>query len=126
MSGAKGNESAFFSDNTGKSFALNKDGQLVLGDFATATYEKVGDYPAQFSGDKPASAWSVTVTPGKSTIDTIDVKVNDKGSEEGTWNGVNITGEPVVFAVAVNLAAADVSSVTAVVNGYDIITKNID
>ena len=92
---------------------------------ATATYANVGDYPAQFAGDTPASAWSVTVTPGSDTIENIDVKVNGQSSNEGAWNGMNITGGTVVFGVAVNLAADAVNSVTAVVNGSDVTTTRV-
>ena len=87
---------------------------------ATAAYTQVGDYPAQLEGDSPASAWSVTITPGDDAITSLDVKVNGKGSDDGAWNGPVITDGTVVFAVAVNLAADAVNSVTAVVNGSDV------
>lgn len=89
---------------------------------ATAAYEQVGeDYEPTSDGDKTASLWKVNVIPGDDTITSLDVKVNGRGSDEGEWTDIPaITNGPVVFAVAVNLAAADVSSVTAVVNGADI------
>jgi len=45
---------------------------------ATAIYANVADYAAQFDGDTPASAWSVTVTPGDDTIETLDVTGSQK------------------------------------------------
>ena len=86
---------------------------------AFAEYTQVGDYTGK---DDVASAWTVTVTPGTYTIESLDVKVNGQGSDDGAWNGMNITSGTVTFAVAVNLAAVDVSSVTAVVNGSDVTT----
>ena len=125
VSGASGNESAFFSDNTGKSFALNKDGQLVSGDFASATYTQVGtDFDPQFSGDKAASLWKLTVEPGSDAITSVTVKIkNDAGESRGAddkFETPAISGGPVVFAVAVNLAADDIAGMKAVINDLEL------
>ena len=67
-----------------------------------------------------ASAWTVTVTPGSTAIESVDVKVNGIGSD-GAWNSTTaISGGPINFGVVVNAAADKVTSMTAVVNGVDV------
>ncbi|MBQ3426542.1 MAG: hypothetical protein IJH37_05280 [Clostridia bacterium] len=90
---------------------------------ATATYENIGDY--NYGDDDKASAWSVTVTPGSTAIESIDVKVNGKSSEEGKWEDGVFSGS-ITFGVAVDKAADEVESVTAVVNDEDVETTRID
>ena len=124
VSGANGNESAFFSDNTGKSFAVDPEGQLLLGDFATATYAQVGDdYDAEFSGDNQASLWKVTVTPGTDTVTSLSVKVNEKTPDAPLSIGTSFSGGgSIVFGVVLNGIAADVQSFKALVNGNAVTT----
>ena len=93
---------------------------------ATATYENVGNVSgAGYDGE--ASAWAVTVEPGSTAIESIDVRVNDqKTSEEGAWTDTVLFGGSVTFGVAVDAAADKINSIKAVVNGSDIETTLID
>lgn len=92
---------------------------------ATVTYAMLGDYVGE--NDK-ASAWNVLIFPGDIAIESIDVKVNGKSSEEGAWEDSTVFSGPIIFSVAVNKAAEDVTSMTAVLNGEDneMIRVNLD
>ena len=89
---------------------------------ATATYENIGD----FARADNASAWAVTVTPGSAAIESIDVKVNGRSSEEGIWSDSTVFSGAIQFGVAVNISADQVESVTAVVDGEDVVTTLVD
>lgn len=93
---------------------------------AEATYAHVDDYTGdQYEGE--ASAWTVTVEPGSTAIESLDVKVNDqKTSKEGAWTDTVLFGGSVTFGVAVNATADKVTSMTAVVNGADVPATLID
>ncbi|MBR0366298.1 MAG: hypothetical protein IJH94_05810 [Clostridia bacterium] len=91
---------------------------------ATATYENIGEF--ERSDDDKASAWSVTVTPGSTAMESIDVKVNGISSNEGAWISGTAFSGPVQFGVAVNAPAEAIESVTAVVDGEDVETTLVD
>jgi len=93
---------------------------------AGATYAYVDEYTGdQYEGE--ASAWTVTVEPGSTAIESLDVKVNDqKTSKEGAWTDTVLFGGSVTFGVAVNATADKVTSMTAVVNGADVPATRID
>lgn len=91
---------------------------------ATATYENIGEY--ERSDDDKASAWSVTVTPGSTAMESIDVKVNGISSREGAWISGTAFSGPVQFGVAVNAPVEAIESVTAVVDGEDVETTLVD
>ena len=91
---------------------------------AMAGYQKVGDYVGT-ANDK-ASAWQVVVIPGDIAIESIDVKVNGKASNEGIWNDKTVFSGAIMFTVAVNKAADEVTSLTAVINDEDIAAMRVD
>ncbi len=86
---------------------------------AEATYKNVNNIVGdEYDGE--ASAWTVTVTPGSTAITSVDVKVNDIGSD-GAWDSnTAISGGPINFGVVVKAAADKVKSMTAVVNSIDV------
>lgn len=93
-------------------------------DPATATYTQVGtDYPAEFSGDRQASLWKVTVTPGTDTIETLSVKVNGNEPDNPLSDTTQFSGKSeIVFGVVLNGIATDVQTFKALVNGAEVTT----
>ncbi len=92
---------------------------------ASAAYTNMGDFG---EGTDRASAWSVMLLPGDIAIDSIDVMVNDTPSKEGAWSDSPVFSGAVLimFGVAVNTAADNVESLTAVVNGNPIQTMRVN
>ena len=91
---------------------------------ASAWYAKIDDYG---EGSDRASAWNVMLMPGDTAIESINVKVNGKPSKEGEWKDSVFSGAGIItFSVAVNAAAENITSVTAVVNGEDIATTLVE
>ena len=99
--------------------AVNSVTATIGAKAAEATYKKVMDFGGdEYDGE--ASAWTVTVTPGSTAIESMDVKVNNKPSDGALNNTSTLSGGSVFFGVVVNAAATEVTSMTAVVNGVDV------
>ena len=92
---------------------------------ATATYRQVGtNYDAEFSGDKQASLWKVTVTPGTDTVTSLSVKVNEKTPDAPLSSETGFSGNGgIVFGVVLNGIASDFNgNFVALVNGEAVTT----
>ena len=76
---------------------------------ATATYEQVGAYDAQFDGDTAVSLWRVNVKTGTDSITSLDVKLGEYSSDDDTYVPT-ITDGHVVLGVITNLTSAGVKN----------------